>query len=93
MDEHEASLLAHQGGITAGAIAPDLKLAVEKNTKLLSSFGAESIPYIVTVGLDGKVIGTPGSLSTADLAKLLGVQVGAEGPTPASAPVIAAPSL
>lgn len=82
MDEHEASLMAHQGGITAGAVAPDLKVAIERNTKLLTSFGAESIPFIVAVDASGKVVSKAGALSTEALATMLGI-------APPGTPVVA----
>lgn len=73
MDEHEASLLAHQGGITAGTLTPEQKLAIEKNTKLFNSFGATSIPFIVTTNAQGKVVSDAGALPPADLAKMAGI--------------------
>lgn len=73
MDEHEASLLSHQGGITAGTLTAAQKLAIEKNTKLFKSFGAQSIPYIVTTNAQGKVVTDVGALPAANIAALAGI--------------------
>ncbi|MEO8118423.1 MAG: DsbC family protein [Rhodoferax sp.] len=75
MTEHETSLLAGKGGISASAsIAPDVEKAIKNNTELLNSFGAESVPFIVTKNLkSGQTVSRDGALSTAALAELLGV--------------------
>jgi thiol:disulfide interchange protein DsbG len=88
MDEHEASLLAHQGGITAAVAPPELKLAMEKNTKLLSSFGAESIPFIVAVDASGKLVSKAGALPTKELAAMLGVQVSVQAAPTQGSPLV-----
>lgn len=76
MDEHEASLLAKQGGITAGSGLDAQKAAVAKNTELMNRFGFASIPSIVgTHAQTGAMVTQEGSMSTAALAGLLGLQV------------------
>jgi len=75
MTEHEASLLAGKGGIAAPAsIAPGIEQSIKANTQLLNSFGAESVPFIVTKNArTGQTIGRDGALGTAALAELVGV--------------------
>lgn len=73
MAEHETLMLAKKGGISAGAPTAESTAAIDKNTKLLTSFGASSIPYIVAVDGAGKLISVAGSLATPELAKLLGL--------------------
>jgi thiol:disulfide interchange protein DsbG len=75
MTEHEASLLAGKGGISASSsIAPDVEKAIKNNTELLNSFGAESVPFIVAKNLkSGQTVSRDGAMSTAALAELLGV--------------------
>ena len=76
MDEHETSLLAKQGGIVAGDVSPEQRKLVERNTKLLSSFGADSIPYVVTRAPSGELVSLAGAGTTEDFAKFLGVPYG-----------------
>lgn len=75
MAEHETSLLAGKGGISASSsIAPEMKDAIKNNTQLLNSFGAESVPFIVAKNLkSGQTVSREGAMSTAALAELLGV--------------------
>lgn len=75
MTEHETSLLAGKGGISASSsIAPDIEKAIKGNTQLLNSFGAESVPFIVARNVKtGQTVTRDGSMSTAALAELLGV--------------------
>lgn len=75
MSEHEASLLAGTGGISASSsIAPDVEQAIKKNTATLNSFGAESVPFIVTKNLKtGQTVSRDGAMETAALAEFLGV--------------------
>lgn len=74
MDEHELSLLAHKGGISASANAdPALASAVITNTRVLRSFGAESIPFVVALNADGTVVSAPGAGTTQALAQMIGV--------------------
>jgi thiol:disulfide interchange protein DsbG len=83
MDEHEASMLAKRGGISGGSDIDAQKDQVAKNTQLLNRFGFASIPTIVgTHAETGALVTNEGSLSTAALASLLGLQPAA-GQAPA----------
>lgn len=74
MSEHEASLLAGKGGISASASATTaVEQAIKANTQLLNSFGAESVPFIVAQNpTNGQTVSREGSMSTAALAEFLG---------------------
>ncbi len=76
MTEHEASLLAGKGGISASSsIAPDIEKAIKGNTQLLNSFGAESVPFIVARNAKtGQTVTRDGSMLTPALAEFLGVE-------------------
>ena len=79
MDEHEASMQAQRGGISAASNIDAQKEMVAKNTALLTRFGFASIPTIVgSHAQTGALVTQEGSLPTAALATLLGLQV----PTP-----------
>ncbi len=75
MTEHEASLLAGKGGIAApSSVSPEIQAAIEANTKLLTSFGAESVPFVVVMNLrSGQTASRDGALGTAALADLIGL--------------------
>jgi len=75
MTEHEASLLAGTGGISASSGASsDIEQAIKANTKLLNGFGAESVPFLVAKNArTGQTISHDGAMSTADLAELIGI--------------------
>ena len=75
MTAHEASLLAGKGGISAPANVPsEIEQSIKANTKLLNSFGAESVPFIVTKDAStGKTVGRDGALGTTELAALAGL--------------------
>ena len=75
MTEHEASLLAGKGGISASSsLAPEVAQAIKNNTQMLNSFGAESVPFVVAKNLKtGQTVSQEGALSTAALAEFLGV--------------------
>ena len=77
MTEHETSLLAGKGGISAPAgVASEIEQAIKANTKLLNGFGAESVPFIVVKNSrTGETIGRDGAMTTADLANLIGVDL------------------
>ena len=76
MDEHEASMQARRGGISAGADINTQKNAVAKNTELLKRLGLASVPTIVgTHTQTGALVIQEGSVSTASLAALLGLDV------------------
>lgn len=75
MAEHEKSLLAGQGGIAASAsVSADMEAAIKKNTQLLNSLGADSVPYVVAKNQrTGQVQAKAGAMSTAALADFVGV--------------------
>ena len=76
MDENEASVLEKRGGIAASGDSDAQKAVVEKNTALFTGFGFESVPSIVALHAQtGALVTHEGSLPTADLATLLGLQV------------------
>lgn len=74
MSEHEASLLAGKGGISASASpAAEVAQAIKANTQLLNSLGAESVPFIVAQNpANGQMVSREGSMTTAALAEFLG---------------------
>ncbi len=75
MTEHEVSLLGGQGGIAASASVPaEVEQSIKANTKLLGSFGAQSVPYVVVKNMrTGETRGREGALTTQALAELIGV--------------------
>jgi thiol:disulfide interchange protein DsbG len=75
MDKHEASLLAKQGGISAEGSLDAQKTSIAKNTELMTRLGFASVPTIVATNAQtGALVTQEGSLSTAALANLLGLQ-------------------
>ena len=75
MTEHEKSLLAGTGGMSASSdMAPDLAQAIKANTQLLTSLGIDSVPFILARNRrTGEVVSNNGAMDTAPLAQLLGV--------------------
>ena len=75
MDLHESRMTAGQGGIEVqGEPAADLLAKVKANTELLSALGADSVPHLIyRAGAEGPYGVVPGGLTTADLAKVLGL--------------------
>jgi thiol:disulfide interchange protein DsbG len=75
MTEHEASIMAGTGGIAASAsIAANIEQSIKDNTKLLGTFGAESVPFMVAKNArTGQVFQHEGALTTVELAGLLGL--------------------
>ena len=75
MTEHEASLLAGKGGISASSsLTPEVEQAIKKNTQLLNNFGAESVPFVVAKNFKtGLTVSQDGALSTQALANFLGL--------------------
>lgn len=74
MDEHETAILANQKGDVPGD-GEAQKETVSKNTALFNRFGFQSVPSIVAQhAQSGALISHEGSLQTADLAGLLGLQ-------------------
>jgi thiol:disulfide interchange protein DsbG len=79
MDEHEASMTAKGGGISAASGIDAQKADVAKNTELLTRFGFASIPTIIGNHAEtGALVTQEGSMPTAALAGLLGLKL----PTP-----------
>jgi thiol:disulfide interchange protein DsbG len=75
MDEHEASLSAKKGGISAMGDLDPQRAQVVKNTALLNRFGFASIPSIVAKHAQtGALVTREGSLATPELAAFLGLQ-------------------
>jgi thiol:disulfide interchange protein DsbG len=75
MAEHEKSILAGGGGISAIAGATvEIERAIKKNTQLFNSLGADSVPYILAKNIrTGEVVINNGALDTAGLALFLGI--------------------
>jgi len=75
MSEHEASLLAGQGGMAASSsIAPETEQSIKHNTQLLNSFGAESVPFVVAKNMkSGQTVSREGAMSTIELTAFLGL--------------------
>ena len=85
MEAHEVSLLARQGGISAAGNLDAYKASVAKNTELMARFGFASIPTIIgTHAQTGALVTQEGSMSTAALANLLGLQAPASQPASAA---------
>jgi thiol:disulfide interchange protein DsbG len=75
MNQNEASVMARGGGIAASASPdPAILAQVKANTELWQKLGGESVPMLLyrnaATGLAGKF---EGSMSTAELAALLGL--------------------
>jgi thiol:disulfide interchange protein DsbG len=76
MDQHEASILAKTGGISASGDTDALKASVVKNTALMTRFGFASVPTIVAQNAQtGALVSREGALPTPGLANFLGLQV------------------
>jgi thiol:disulfide interchange protein DsbG len=75
MAAHEKSILAGSGGMAAPATIPaDVEQTIKKNTELLNSLGADSVPYIVAKNMrTGQVITNSGAMDTAALTTFLGI--------------------
>lgn len=76
MSAHEESLLAGQGGLSASSdIAPEIEQAIRTNSKVLTSLGADSVPFLISKNrLTGEVVSFNGAMDTASLARLLGLE-------------------
>lgn len=73
MDEHERLLSSGQGGISSSVPTPQMRAVIERNTAVLSSFGAGGVPFIVGKHQDtGKVVTISGAVPSAVLAMQLG---------------------
>ncbi len=76
MDQHEASILAKGGGISASGDIEPLKATVVKNTALMNRFGFASVPSIVALhAQSGALVTREGAMPTPALASFLGLQV------------------
>lgn len=75
MAEHEKSILAGTGGISAIAAAPaEIHQAIKKNTVLFNSLGVASVPYILAKNSrTGLVVTHSGAMATAALGEFLGI--------------------
>ena len=75
MAEHEKSILAGTGGISASAsVSSDVELAIKKNTELFNSLGVDSVPYMLAKHVrSGQVVTNSGAMATPALAVFLGV--------------------
>ncbi len=75
MADHEKSILAGQGGTSAAStVAPEVEQAIKGNTRLFNNLGAESVPFIVAKNVrTGQTVTNIGSMPTAALAELLGI--------------------
>jgi thiol:disulfide interchange protein DsbG len=75
MTEHEVSLLAKQGGIgTTSGVTDEARQAVAANTALFNNLGLEGVPFtIVKNARTGQPVTRGGSMETAALAELIGV--------------------
>jgi thiol:disulfide interchange protein DsbG len=79
MDEHEASMSAQKGGISGMGDFDAQRELVKKNTALMNSFGFASVPSIVAQHAQtGALVTREGSMPTAALAALLGLQAPAQ---------------
>ncbi len=75
MDAHEASMTQKQGGITASGSVDAQRAQVEANTKLFNRYKFGSVPTIVAKhAVTGDLVVKEGSLPTASLAAVLGLQ-------------------
>lgn len=76
MTAHEQSLLAGNGGMAASSSIPaELEKSIKDNTRILSSLGADSVPFLLAKNRrTGEVVSNNGAMETAALAQLLGVE-------------------
>ncbi len=75
MTQHETSMLAKQGGISAASgIKPEMEKAVKKNMLLFNSLGIEGVPFTIARNVKtGLTVTRGGEMNTAALAELIGV--------------------
>jgi thiol:disulfide interchange protein DsbG len=73
MDDHEASMMDHKGGIKPEGDIAAQQAAVKKNTELFNKYGFSSVPTLVTKNAQtGAVVTHEGSMQTPDLAVFVG---------------------
>lgn len=77
MSEHEKSILAGQGGISASSsVTPGMEEALKSNTRLFNNLGIESVPFTIARNArTGTTVTRGGAMDTAALAELIGVDV------------------
>ena len=75
MAEHEKSMLAGQGGLSASSsVDPTMADAIKSNTRLFNNLGLESVPFVVARNpRSGLTVTRGGSMATGALAELIGV--------------------
>ena len=75
MSAHEESLLAGKGGMSApSSLPPELEQAIKANTRILTTLGIDSVPFILAKNRrTGEIVSHNGAMETAALAQLLGV--------------------
>lgn len=78
MAEHEESMQARRGGITASSDVPDnIKQALELNSEVMKKLGARGVPFVVAGnGETSRVL--RGGTSTVGLAAFLGIRFSPE---------------
>lgn len=75
MDQHEASLMAQGGGISASVPSAEQKETIQRNTALMTRFGFASVPTVVAKHAQtGELVTIEGSAPTNVLAQRLGLQ-------------------
>ena len=76
MTEHEASMLAGTGGISASAsVSAAMEAALKSNTRLFNDLGVESVPFIIARNpRTGATVTNSGAMSTDALATLIGIE-------------------
>jgi thiol:disulfide interchange protein DsbG len=75
MNDHESKLAAHLGGMQApdASTDPKGKAIIDQNTRLVESFGATGVPFILGVNAkDGTVYTNSGGMPAEQLAAHLG---------------------
>jgi thiol:disulfide interchange protein DsbG len=76
MDEHEASMRTQQGGISAMGALDAQRALVARNTELFNRLGFGSVPTLVgNHAQTGALVTQEGSMPTAAVANLFGLQV------------------
>lgn len=75
MDQHEASMLAKQGGITPQGDFEAHKATIAANTALMNRYGFGGVPVVVAKhAVTGELVVREGAMPTATLATVLGLQ-------------------
>jgi thiol:disulfide interchange protein DsbG len=73
MDDHEASMMDHKGGIKPEGDISAQQAAVKKNTELFNKYAFSSVPTLVIKNSQtGAVVTHEGALQTPDLATFVG---------------------